>query len=144
MGENYVQRSVLVDENPRSRSRWNRLHLLHEFCIGQANHHSPQLPVLAAAFTACPARECNLARAISLLLLSGPVALVFCSATVFVNRQVQNFINCLRVTDDQTLLERFQLIKKKPNLAEQNINLLTSFCRVSPVLALRVLVVFVN
>jgi hypothetical protein len=51
----------------------------------------------------------------------------------------------LRVTGDQTLLERFQvMIKKKPNLAEQNIKLRTSFCRVSPALALGVLVAFVN
>lgn len=36
------------------------------------------------------------------------------------------------------------MIKQKPNLAEQDIKLLTSFCRVSPVLALSVLVAFVN
>jgi hypothetical protein len=36
------------------------------------------------------------------------------------------------------------MIKKKPNLSVQNIKLLTSFCRGSPVLALSVLVVFVN
>jgi len=36
------------------------------------------------------------------------------------------------------------MIKKKPNLAEQNIKLLTSFCRVSQVLALSVPVAFVN
>ncbi|HMH80881.1 MAG TPA: hypothetical protein VK514_11695 [Candidatus Acidoferrum sp.] len=75
-----------------------------------------------------------------------PPFLIAGSGRKQVNRQeVQNFINCVRVTGDETLLERFQMMrKKKPHLAVQNIKLLTSFRRVSPVLALSVLVVFVN